>query len=252
MTDCTFIDHKMMTVVSARIDTTKPGCTLRTYLVAICFLQKYDTEFDRANQSGRSDRWCRDWGWYFLYRIAAMRDAKIVWPDDGEWKTIFIISVDGVQCRWHEETTPTMLKDPKNFAYKFHGPGFGYHIALHLFENRCVFLHGPVQPGAETDSTVYANILAPKVPAGKKVIADGGYAGKDPKLSKPNNHDPKDLRVFKRRARSRQENFHARIKRFEALVDVFRHKRDRHRVCFTAATVICCYEIELTSPLPDV
>lgn len=251
-TNATFMDHKTRSIISAQIDTTKEGCTLRTFLVSIRFLRTYDTEFDRSNESGRSDRWCRDWGWYFLYRVAAMRQEKIVWPDDDQWKTIFIISVDGVQCRWHEETTPDLLKDKKNFAHKFHGPGFGYHIALHLFENRCVFLHGPVQPGIETDSIIYMNYVEPLVPAGKKVIVDGGYKGDDPKLSRPNVHDPKELRVFKRRARSRQENFHARIKRFEALVQVFRHKRDRHRVCFEAATVICCYEIDLVSPLPDV
>jgi len=251
-TNATFTDPKTNTIVSARIDLNKIGCTLRTFLVSIRFLRKYDTEFDRSDQAERSDRWCRDWGWYFLYRIAAMRADKIKWPLDNEWKTIFIISVDGVMCRWHEESTTLILKDTKNFAYKFHGPGFGYHLALHLFEQRCVFLHGPVQPGAETDSTVFANILAPQVPAGKKVIADGGYNTEDVRLSKPNVHDPKELRVFKRRARARQENFHSRIKRFEALVEVFCHKRDRHRVCFEAATVICCYEIEHHSPLLDV
>jgi len=236
-----------------KIDIQKQSVTLESFLLAMRFLRKYDTEEDRSQQSGFCDKWCREWGWYFVDRIAELRQAKIVWPQDDEWKTIFIISTDGVQCRWHEESTPTLLKDTKNYAYKFNGPGLGYHLALHLWQDRLVFLKGPVQPGELTDAIVYDQDLKPMVPDGKKVIVDGGYGdSKDPKLSRPNAHDPPELRKFKGRARARQESFHGRMKRFDSIVHVFRSNRDKHRSCFEAIAVICCYEMEVDTPLMHV
>lgn len=61
---------------NVRIDTSRRSCTLDTFLKAVRFLKKYDTEKDRAGQTGDSDRFCREWGWFFLARVAALRKTK--------------------------------------------------------------------------------------------------------------------------------------------------------------------------------
>jgi len=52
--------------------------------------------------------------------------------------------------------------------------------------------------------------LRDRVPPGKKGIGDSGYVGERPTyMTTPNTHDPKELRLFKGRARARQECFNA-------------------------------------------
>jgi len=245
-------DIQTTTVPYARIDTTQRSCTIETFLQAINFLKKYDTELGRSIGTGRSVRFCRDWGWYFLEKIALMRQVKIVWPADGDWKTIFLASVDGVQCRFHEMKHLHLSKDPGLFAHKFNGPGLGYELALSLFEDKLVWLKGPYRPGEFNDRSMFESELRGKIPAGKKVVADGGYRkkGGDPKVSTTNAHDSRELRKFKARAKSRQENFHSRIKRFEAVnCGVFNHGIDEHQICFEAICVICQYEMDLGFPM---
>lgn len=175
---------------------------------------------------------------------------QIKWPADDKWKTNFIISVDGVHCRYHEEIDPVLSKKPKLFSHKYNGPALFYELALSLFTSDLVHMKGPEQ---KDDRGIYRSELQAKIPEGKKAIADGGYRDKkDPKISTPNVHDPPELRKFKGRAKARQETFNSRIKRFDCLKNDFRHKRERHKVCFEAICVICQYEMELGSPLFDV
>lgn len=137
------------------------------------------------------------------------------------------------------------------YSHKFNGPGVGYQLALSLFTSDLVYLKGP-SPAGEPDVTEYQAELKAMIPDGKKVIVDGGYKDKDDnKLSNTNAHDPRPLRKFKARAKSRQEQFHARIKRFESVTASFRHGMNRHKTCFESICVICQYEMELVSPLFD-
>lgn len=75
--------------------------------------------------------------------------------------------------------------------------------------------------------------------------------GGDMKVSAPNSDDAEQLRTFKARARMRQETFHGRLKRMSCLTAEFRHGKERHATCFEALCVLCCYEMELVSPLFD-
>jgi len=175
-----------------------------------------------------------------------------VWPEDDEWDTHFIISVDGVHCRFHEVKHPTLSKDPAMFSHKYNGPGLAYELALHVYENRLVWMNGPKKPKND-DYGIYKSALRKKIPPGKKAITDRGYkSNTDPTLAKPNSHDDPELRTFKARARMRQEQFNARIKRFACLSGSFRHSIARHGNCFEAVCVLCVYEMELVSPMYSV
>jgi hypothetical protein len=61
---------------------------------------------------------------------------QITFPQPHEWTSNFIISVDGVHCRFHEEKHATLAKNPENYSHKFHAAGISYELALHLFEPR--------------------------------------------------------------------------------------------------------------------
>jgi len=246
-----WVDLQTTTVPAACIDTKRKSCTLHTMLLSIRFLKKHDTETDRSGSSKKCDRFCRDWGWCFLEKIAALRAQKIVWPDT--WTTVFTVSADGVQCRFHEVKHTTLSKDPRMCAHKFNGPGLACTLALSICTSNLVFLHGPDTPGNNPDLEVCRRELKPRIPAGKKVVADSGHRDKtDPTIGCSNAHDPRELRKLKGRAKARQESFHSRLKRFEAIAVPFRHGMDRHKTCFEAICVICQCEMELVSPLFDV
>ena len=270
-------DLQTTDIPEARIDTTKPSCTIITFLQAIRFLKKYDTEKDREGQTNRCDKFCRDWGWYFLDRVAALRGMKvrsrlaicldcsslfadtafcllfvqIVFPN--HFSTVFTVSLDGVHCHFHEVKHPILSKNPQFYSHKFHGPGVGYQLALSLFTSDLVYLKGP-DPAGQSDMQEYQAELKDLMPDGKKIVVDGGYNDKaDKKLSRSNANDDRQLRKFKARAKARQESFHSRVKRFESVATTpFRHGMDRHKTCFEAICVICQYEMELVSPLFDI
>lgn len=174
-----------------------------------------------------------------------------MWPDG--WVTHFIISVDGIHCKYHEEKHPVLSKDPALSSHKFGGkPGLAYELALSIFESKLVWMKGPEKP-KNNDRSIYVSELKNKIPPGKKVVADRGYRNaRDPTVATPNSHDPEELRTFKARARMRQETFNGRIHNYKCMAVEFRHGIERHETCFESICVILCYEMELVSPLFDV
>jgi len=116
---------------------------------------------------------------------------------------------------------------------------------------QAVWIKGPI-PASNHDVSVFRSDLKQKIADGKKGIADNGYRGERNVLSKPNSHDPPELRQFKRRAWSRHETYNGRIKNFRCLDSRFRHGIAKHQMCFETVCVICQYQIENGSPLFDV
>lgn len=112
----------------------------------------------------------------------------------------------------------------------------------------------PITKTNDRQNFVAPGGLRSRIPNGKKAVTDRGYRGKggDPKVAPPNSYDSEQLRGFKARARMRQEHFHGRLKRFNVLSSQFRHGEEQHQMCFEAVCVLCCYEMELVSPLPNV
>ena len=161
--------------------------------------------------------------------------------------------MNDVHCTFHEVQHPTLSKDPAYFLHKYNGPGLSYELALHVFEPRLVWIRkNPVTK--HNDRKNFVADLRNRIPDGKKAIADRGYRGKggDPKVAVHYSLDSPELKTFKARARMRQETFNNRIKRYAALTNPFRHSETRHQSIFEAICVVCCYEMELVSPLFEV
>jgi len=250
-------DLQTTTIPKAKVKACAPenrnnGRNLINFLHAFKFLRIYLTERIRKGETGKVRNTVRKWTWFFVEKIVALQGMKIVWPADGSWTTDFIISVDGTHCNFPDPKHATLSKDPRFFSHKHNGAGLAYELALSLFSSELVWLKGPI-PAGTSDLAIYKSELKGKIPAGKKAITDRGYNDKkDPRLAQPNSHDSAELKEFKARARMRQETFNGRMKRFHCLKDPFRHGLVRHGDCFVAVAVICCYEMELVSPLFEI
>lgn len=165
---------------------------------------------------------------------------------------IYLFSVDGTHCLIEEPRDKNKSKNPQYYSHKFHKAALNYELGVSVFKNQLVWINGPF-PAAINDITVYREHgLKEKVPAGKKLIADNGYRGEKDTIATPSIYDDEDLKIFKRRARARQESFNQRIKIFQCLSNRFKHPISKHKTVFESVCVIVQYQIESDNPLFDV
>jgi len=186
----------------------------KDFMMALHHLKAYPLEDVIAGRFGVHEQTARKWAKYYTEKIAALHSEKIVWPQDNEWTTTFIISVDGVNFGLNEPRHPVLHKQKNYFDCKGGKAGVTYEVALHLWENRVVWFNGPFPANENNDAGIYQKKgLMDAVPEGKKVIGDKIYSG-SPKCCTHNSLDSENVREFKRRARSRQESYNARLKSF--------------------------------------
>ena len=219
------------------------------FLMALHHLKKYPTELEREPIFDVDEQLGRDWVWYFVEKIRALKAEKIVWPDFGN--LIWVISVDGTDCWFHEPKHQEWSQDRKYFSHKFKKAGLRYELGISLSDGKLVWMNGPFKAGRSDKKIFKKDGLKAKLKAAKqRGIADGGYTG-HPELSTPNPDDSKMVRVFKSRALKRHEAFNGMTKRFECLSVRFRHIVARFADCFEAVCVLCQHMVENGEPLFD-
>ena len=160
---------------------------------------------------------------------------------------IFLMSIDGTRCPIWEPKPWSKV----NSSYKLgKTPGVNYELGISLYEPKLIWLHGPTQPGAMNDLTVFQDKLKWELPQGRKVIADQIYAPKTDYCSTRNDFDPKHLIQLKYQACARHETFNQSLKCFACLdKEPYRHgqkmKGDEphlpHGVTFRA----CCLLVQV-------
>ncbi len=195
--------------------------------------------------------------WYFIERIRALKEEKIVWPtkngsdkeDDDE---IWVITVDGIHFWVKEPEHATWSLDEAYYSHKYNKAGLDYELGISL-TGGLVWMNGPF-PAGRSDRTIFAQdgLKAKLLASQKKAIGDRGYTGHQEAVSTPNNHDDRSVKKFKSRALKRHEKFNGRIKSFGALAGRFRHSKDYFTYAAEAACVICQYEVEVGEPLFDI
>ena len=237
-------------LADARITNPTPQLFDR-YLMTLHYLKAYPLE-KHLKRFGCHEQTARKWIKFFVTKIAALKSALIVWPSDEEWGNhVFIISHDGVNFGMNEPTHDTLHKDKRYFDRKGGKAGHTYEIALHLWENRIVWFNGPFPANSGGDRAIFLNGgLNDAMPKGKKSIADKIYKGLA-KVALHNSLDCEEVRVFKRRARARQEVINTRMKTFGVLKQRFRHGLARHDQFVSAVAVIVALQLENGSPLFD-
>ena len=95
-----------------------------------------------------------------------------------------------------------------------------------------------------------------QVPKGKKGIGGSGYAGEPSKVAITRPDQTKAFKKFQSRAKSRQEVFHSRLKRFNNLKYKFRHgkkgraqaKIDLHKSVVESVAVLIQYDYDNGNP----
>jgi hypothetical protein len=226
---------------------------IKYFLMSMHHLKRYPTELEREGMFDISAMWGRDWVWYFLEKIQALKVVKIVWPEDNFGDDILALTVDGTHCLRSEPNHPIWSQDPEYYSHKFNKAGLNYELGISLSESKLVWMNGPYKAG-QNDVLIFTTkgLKAKLLATGKKAIGDGGYQGHQETIIAPNSHDSRDVRIFKSRALLRHEKFNGLTKNFDCLSRRFRHGDDRFKICFEAICVICQYQIENDSPLFDI
>ena len=185
--------------------------------------------------------------------IQRLKEHKIKWFEDGEIdeKDVFLVSVDGIHCRTYE-----VRSDPgkKWYSHKSHGAGFAYELAIAIRSNRLVWMNGPFY-ASKSDITMFrygdgdeeepGRNLRDMIPNGKRAIADSGYSGEDGKTcSITRRSDSDEVKEFKARAKSRQEQFNAKVKAFTCTATEFRQGMEVHAAAFESVCVLLQYDME--------
>lgn len=116
---------------------------------ALFFLKRYPTEGEMTALFNKDASTIRKWVWTIIFGIQELKAHKIVFPTEGSL-LIFLISVDGTDCRI-EEPRPFSTKW---FSQKFKGPAVKYEVALDLLTGDCVWINGPFQ-GGTNDLTIF-------------------------------------------------------------------------------------------------
>jgi len=222
--------------------------------MSLHFLYRYPTELEREAIFDKSPKTIREWTWYYIEKIQALKAEKVVWPENFG-TDIWVLCVDCIDCLTEEPAHPTLTKDPKFFTFEKNKSGQRYELGTDLFRSAIIWMNGPFPPGEDNDRGIFKKqgLKDKLVAAGKKCIADGIYTGMEDICSTFNAIDRKDVAHFKSRAQMRHEQFNGLLKEFKVLYHAFRHRDvNKFKMCFEAVTVICIYRIENGEPLFDV
>ena len=245
------------------------------YLIAHGYLWAYHKNSSQLAQTFKTVLSRRDaYGeklWYWIAKIAALKDEKIVWPEklDDPSAEIFIISVDGVDFKIWEKKHPLVNQDRKMFSKKSQSAGLKYEIAISTYDSKCVWISVPFRCGKHALSVFQGEedkrneklrnelgcapyeALENKMKPGKLANADRGYRG-GRGTATPNSFDPKDLAKFKSRGRARHETFNGRLKFYDILNKTFRHGVCKHKLAFEAVAVTVQYQMDHGAELFEV
>lgn len=113
------------------------------FLMALYYLKCYPVEEVIASRFHVHEQTARKWIHFYIKKLAALLHLKVQWPENDEWDTTFIISIDCVNFGTNEPRHPTLHKDKETFDRKNGKARLTYEIALHLWQNRIVWFNGP-------------------------------------------------------------------------------------------------------------
>jgi len=239
-------DLQQTAIPTAKIDLNDDHTCLEHLLMAVHFLKCYQKDNQSEATFKLSNTTIRKWVWFYVKKIQAMKEEKIVWPNN--WGTNFTFTVDGVHCRIYEPGHGQHSKNPAYYSHKFKQAGLAYEIALSVFDNKCVWMNGPFAAG-KNDVSIFRSALKNRMNPGELGIADKGYRGEAERLTVQTSSDAPEVREFKSRALARHEKFNAQLKNFGCLSEQFRHGIEKHQMCFQAVAVTCQHQLENGSPL---
>ena len=79
---------------------------LDSFFYGLHFLRCYPRERERASWFSVGAQTMREKSWFYVKKIAALKELKIVMLGEDEWLTTFIVSVDGSHFQMNEPRDP--------------------------------------------------------------------------------------------------------------------------------------------------
>jgi DDE superfamily endonuclease len=225
------------------------------FLNALEFLKCYLPERKREGMTDLSAKTLRQRSWYYCRKLQALKEEKIVWPENLPLDSIWVMTVDGTHCAINEPLHPQFSQDKDYYSHKKNRAGWVYEVGISLFTSNLIWLSGPHKAG-ENDKTIFAKpgglkeLLAQE---GLKAIGDKFYNGHQNEVCTFNAQDSDEVKKFKNRALKRHEHFNGLLKHFAILDGRFRHQGpEKFATCFEAVAVITQYRLEFECPLYDI
>ena len=222
------------------------------FFAAVHFLKRYPTEIERECLFGLPAKTIRKRTWNHVFKLRALKAAKITFPTEFHPGDCWILSVDGTNCLINEPIHPELSMDPDYYSHKHHDAGFSYELGISLYESRLIWMNGPFKAHENDNGIFQSHGLKEKLQqVGKKALGDRAYAGHFDTCSVYNNLDSDELKVFKSRVQMRHETFNGLLKQYACLNHRFRHgvHDSKFAACFEACAVLCQYRIECDEPL---
>ena len=155
-------------------------------------------------------------------------------------RSICKISVDGTDFKI---SNPTKQFWKGWYSHKFNAAALRYEVGVGIQTGDIVWVNGPFPAGAFVDITIFRRALKlVLLREGERAEADDGYRGEPlvielPKEGCYDNEDDAQSKL-KKRIRSRHEGINKLFKEFRCLNQKFRHKLNRHKLCFDAVVVL--------------
>ena len=222
------------------------------FLMTLEWLHSYQPERRREGHTGLSPKTIRKRCWYYAGKLQALKEQKIVWPNDIPPDSIWLMTVDGTHFMVNEPKHPEFSQDKDYFSHKKHRSGWCYELGLCLYKNNLIWMKGPYKAGQndKNNFTRPGGLKEKLAQLGLKAIGDKFYNGYPNEVSTFNRYDSAEVKKFKSRALLRQEKFNGYLKQFDILDHRFRHHGpEKFATCFEAVAVITQYRIELECPL---
>ena len=229
---------------------------LRHFLMANCFLYGYPRNatwlrvlfFPIGEKDTRGEP-----VWKWVRKMQALLPTKIKfldrWDDeDDPHCELFIIGIDGTDCKTNERQHETFPMDRQLMSHKFKHAAVKYEIGVAIYEDKIVWVNGPFR-GGKHDLTIFREDgLKDRMPEGKMAVLDRGYKTSKPDevgvLATPQLGDDPQLHRFMSRVRCQTETVMGRLKNFKILSETYRHGPEKHEWAFKACAVLVQYQID--------
>jgi hypothetical protein len=153
-------DLQATTIDKARIN---EGIGIKFFVYGLSWLKKYQVMPVEAAIFNISKRTAQKYHWYFAHKIQALKEEKIMWPEEwneghpelnSENTPIYLVSVDGVHCRCFEPSHGEWSKNPVYYSTKFKQSALLYELALAVYENKLIWMNGPFNASTH-DLTIF-------------------------------------------------------------------------------------------------
>ena len=133
--------------------------------------------------------------------------------------------------------------DPKWYSHKFKTSGLRYEVGICLTTGNIVWVNGPYACGEWPDLRITRDLLIHYLEHREMIVADKGYRDNFHRCLTPTDDKPNLNRIMAK-WRARHETVNRRFKQFGVLQSVFRHKIEKHQMCFDAVVNLVQMMIE--------